>query len=91
MKFLTKKTKNATIKVYACPVCNYKVKTIVENGEEKKVVGDKDFVLFPFTSLAALDRTTKELCACPMCNTIQYVDRVENEPLFFENDSEYIS
>jgi hypothetical protein len=26
-----------------------------------------------------------------MCNTIQYVDRVENELLVFENDSGYIN
>ena len=62
-------------------MCNYKVETITENGVEKKIDGDKDFILFPFLSLASLDRTTKELCACPVCNTVQYIEYVQEDNL----------
>lgn len=94
MKFLKKTLKSATIKIYKCPVCGYKVETITQGGTEEKVIGDKDFILFPFISLAALDRTTKELCACPKCNTVQYIEyieKIEDETLVFENESGRIS
>ena len=91
MKFLKKTIEEATIKIYTCPVCNYTVEVVCEGGSEVKTVGDDDFILFPFTSLAALDRTTKELCACPKCNTIQYVDRVEEEVLDSNGNRMYIN
>ena len=68
-----------TIKTYYCPNCNYRRK-IKEKGNQLTVLeGDKEFVLFPFSSLTKTDGSHVELVACPECQTVQYVDRVDNE------------
>lgn len=68
-----------TEKTYYCPNCHYKRRIREGNGEVEVLEGDKEFMLFPFSSLTKTDGTHAELAACPCCQTLQYVDKVEDE------------
>lgn len=71
-----------TTKQYHCPNCHYVRKIREKNGETEVLEGDKSFILFPFTSLTKEDGSHAELVACPRCQTVQFVDRLDEEEEF---------
>ena len=74
---ITKKVK--TTKYYICPACGYMTVTSEFNGKIERICGEEDFILFPFTSYATLTGTTKELCACPACDSVQVIDMCDHQ------------
>lgn len=66
-----------TTKIYKCPVCGYVYKTTETHGEITVLNGDKKIIIFPFSSFTREDGLHAELCACPHCQTIQYINKVE--------------
>ena len=79
MRFATKTinvapNKTQINKTYTCPICGYVVEESMIDGTTTKITGDVDFIIFPFKTMVTLDGLSKELCACPKCNSIQYVE-----------------
>lgn len=71
--------KFVTTKIYYCPCCHYKRHIEEIGGKTKEIEGDAPFITFPLSSLISNTGDKLELCACPNCQTLQYIEIVNDE------------